>query len=156
MQSTEVICKVNNEDVVGAAPTGDAPTTSEWSTILLPIKLWLTLEIWPFISYMTSQALQEWCRYYEANKLSCKHEESEIWLILHQFYSCRYLQPDSSEKDITLHHFTTITEFNTLWWPVATTTTLWGDPIGLWMLFDYLISWECDLVQSDWLVPTSK
>ena len=25
---------VENEDVVGAAPTGDAPTTSEWSTIL--------------------------------------------------------------------------------------------------------------------------
>ena len=25
--------KVENEDVVGAAPTGDAPTTSEWSTI---------------------------------------------------------------------------------------------------------------------------
>ena len=28
--------EVENEDVVGAAPTGDAPTTSEWSTILLP------------------------------------------------------------------------------------------------------------------------
>ena len=26
-------CVVENEDVVGAAPTGDAPTTSEWSTI---------------------------------------------------------------------------------------------------------------------------
>ena len=25
--------KAENEDVVGAAPTGDAPTTSEWSTI---------------------------------------------------------------------------------------------------------------------------
>ena len=24
---------VENEDVIGAAPTGDAPTTSEWSTI---------------------------------------------------------------------------------------------------------------------------
>ena len=29
--------KVENEDVVGAVPTGDAPTTSVWSTILLPI-----------------------------------------------------------------------------------------------------------------------
>ena len=27
-----------NEDVVAAAPTGDAPTTSEWSASLLPIK----------------------------------------------------------------------------------------------------------------------
>ena len=26
-------CQVENEDVVGAAPTGDAPTTSEWSRI---------------------------------------------------------------------------------------------------------------------------
>ena len=24
---------LENEDVVGVAPTGDAPTTSEWSTI---------------------------------------------------------------------------------------------------------------------------
>ena len=28
-QSTEAKCQVENEDVVGAAPTGDAPTTSE-------------------------------------------------------------------------------------------------------------------------------
>ena len=30
---------MENEDVVGAAPTGDAPNTSEWSTILLPTKV---------------------------------------------------------------------------------------------------------------------
>ena len=35
-----------NEDVVGAAPTGDVPTTSEWSTILLPTNMCLTLEVW--------------------------------------------------------------------------------------------------------------
>ena len=29
----EAKCWVESEDVVGAAPTGDAPTTSEWSTI---------------------------------------------------------------------------------------------------------------------------
>ena len=34
----EAMCSVENEDVVGAAPTGDAPTTSEGSTISLPIK----------------------------------------------------------------------------------------------------------------------
>ena len=34
---------VENEDVVGAAPTGDAPTTSEWSTILLPTRVRLIL-----------------------------------------------------------------------------------------------------------------
>ena len=36
---------VENEDVVGAAPTGDAPTTSEWSTILLPTMVCLILEV---------------------------------------------------------------------------------------------------------------
>ena len=36
---------VENEDVVGAAPTGGALTTSEWSTILLPTKVWLIIEI---------------------------------------------------------------------------------------------------------------
>ena len=38
LKSVEAGCYSEIEDVVGAAPTGDAPTTSEWSTILLPIK----------------------------------------------------------------------------------------------------------------------
>ena len=41
-------CSVQNKGVVGAAPTGDAPTTSEWSTIVLPIKVRLILEVWRF------------------------------------------------------------------------------------------------------------
>ena len=32
--------------MVGAAPTGDAPTTSGWSTIMLPTKMLFVLEIW--------------------------------------------------------------------------------------------------------------
>ena len=44
-QSIEARCLVENEDVVGAAPTGDAPTTSELSTILLPTKVRLNLEV---------------------------------------------------------------------------------------------------------------
>ena len=44
-ESLEAGCQVANEDVVGAAPTGGAPTTSEWSTILLPTKVWLILEV---------------------------------------------------------------------------------------------------------------
>ena len=38
---------VGNEDVVGAAPTGDgdAPTTSEWSTILLPNNVRFILDV---------------------------------------------------------------------------------------------------------------
>ena len=43
-QSIEAMCLVENEDVVGAAPIGDAPTTSELSTILLPTKVRLILE----------------------------------------------------------------------------------------------------------------
>ena len=37
--------QVENEDVVGAAPTGDTPTISEWSTFLLPIKMYVMLEV---------------------------------------------------------------------------------------------------------------
>ena len=49
-QSIEAWCEVENKDVVGAALIGDAPTTSEWSTILLPAKVWLILEVlWYFI-----------------------------------------------------------------------------------------------------------
>ena len=44
-ESLEAKCQVENEDVVGAAPTGDAPITSERSTILLPTKVRLILEI---------------------------------------------------------------------------------------------------------------
>ena len=47
-QSNEAKCLVDNEDVVGAAPTGDAPTTSELSTILLPTKVRLILETWRY------------------------------------------------------------------------------------------------------------
>ena len=35
---------MDNDDVIGAAQAGDAPTTSEWSTIYLPIKVQLILE----------------------------------------------------------------------------------------------------------------
>ena len=37
---------LSNEDVVGAAPTSDAPNTSEWSKILLPTDICLILEFW--------------------------------------------------------------------------------------------------------------
>ena len=42
--------KSGNEDVAGAAPTGDAPTTSEWSTILLPTKVRLILEVLQYVN----------------------------------------------------------------------------------------------------------
>ena len=40
-QSIEARCWVKNEDAVGTMQTSDAPTTSEWSTILLPNKVQL-------------------------------------------------------------------------------------------------------------------
>ena len=43
-QSIEARCQVGNEDV-GAVPTGDAPTPSQWPTILLPTNVQLILEI---------------------------------------------------------------------------------------------------------------
>ena len=39
------------EDVVGAAPTGDASTVSEWSTILLPTKVRFILKVWRYYEY---------------------------------------------------------------------------------------------------------
>ena len=50
VQYIETRCSVDNEDVIGAAPTGDALSTSEWSTILLPTKVRLILKIWGSIS----------------------------------------------------------------------------------------------------------
>ena len=40
---------MDNEDVVGAAPTGNAPTTSELSTMISPTKVQLILEVWQYI-----------------------------------------------------------------------------------------------------------
>ena len=48
-QSIEARCLVENEDVVGAAPTGDALNTSEWSTNWLPTKVWLILEVLQYV-----------------------------------------------------------------------------------------------------------
>ena len=39
---------LSDQHAVGAAPTGDAPTTSEWSTIILPTEVWLILEVWRY------------------------------------------------------------------------------------------------------------
>ena len=57
-QPIEARCSVGNEDVVGAAPTGDAPTTSEWSTIMLSAKVRLILEIWRYV-YLTQKRIHD-------------------------------------------------------------------------------------------------
>ena len=50
----QAYCKIENEGVVGAAPTGDAPTASEWSTRLLPTMVPLILNVWWYIVYGTT------------------------------------------------------------------------------------------------------
>ena len=55
-QSNKARCQVEIEDVVGAAPTGDAPTTSEWSTILLPTNVRLILETWRYVFVVNNTA----------------------------------------------------------------------------------------------------
>ena len=59
-QSIEARCWVENEDVVGAAPTGDAPTTSEWSTILLPTVVRLILKVLRYV-YAPANGTKIWC-----------------------------------------------------------------------------------------------
>ena len=54
-QFIEAKCEVENEDVVGAAPRGDAPTTSEWSINVLPTELRPILEIWRYVSFIEHQ-----------------------------------------------------------------------------------------------------
>ena len=51
VQYIETRCWVENEDGIGAAPTDDAPTTSECSTSLLPTMVRLILEIWRQVGY---------------------------------------------------------------------------------------------------------
>ena len=48
-QSIEANFLVDNEDVVGALPIGDAPTTSEWSRVLLPNKVPIILEVCRYV-----------------------------------------------------------------------------------------------------------
>ena len=48
-QSIGAKCLDENEDAIGAAPTGDGPTTSGWPTLLLPTKVPLILEMWRHI-----------------------------------------------------------------------------------------------------------
>ena len=48
---------MDNEDVVGATPTGDAPTTSELSIVILPTKVHLILEVWWYIFKIQTSSL---------------------------------------------------------------------------------------------------
>ena len=64
VSSCRCLCAVvKNEDVVGAAPAGDAPTTSEWSTSLLPTKMRLILQIWQYLFHFIIEQWQQICNF---------------------------------------------------------------------------------------------
>ena len=69
--------EVENEDVVGAAPTGDAPTTSEWSTILLPTRVRLILKTLRYtqICCMKKQSCES---FFCISHIECKIAEAKI------------------------------------------------------------------------------
>ena len=83
-QSNEARCQVENEDVVGAAPTGDAPTTSEWLTILLPTKVRLILETWRYVTHddiiIWKRFLHDWA--FVRGSMSQKTSDIEFWYFL--------------------------------------------------------------------------
>ena len=70
-QSIQARCWVENEDVVGAATTGDAPTTFEWSTIVLSTKVWVISKVWEYVIVLL----------YQAN-LQLKYREIQLSIIL--------------------------------------------------------------------------
>ena len=76
VKSIEARCKVENEDVVGVAPTGDAPTTSEWSTISLPLSA-------TYIRDLTV-CINQWCYVI----IIIKWEESTLPIVSYFFRCC--------------------------------------------------------------------
>ena len=62
----EAMCSVENKEIFGAASTGYAPTTSEWSTILLPIKVRLILEVLKFYDDIVD-------KYFQLNQPASNH-----------------------------------------------------------------------------------
>ena len=58
-QSIIARCLIENEDVAGAAPTGEASTTSKWSTILLPTQVRLIIEVWHCLFWMEETCYHE-------------------------------------------------------------------------------------------------
>ena len=82
--------------------TGDAPTTSEWSTILLPTMMWLILEVWWYlVSYegiLRAQLslLANWCEKMEVFWISIQLAKAIHWYI--EPYTCLYNIQTSSCK----------------------------------------------------------
>ena len=69
-QFIEARCYVENEDVVGVVPIGDAPTTSVWSTILLHTQVRLILQVWWYVQVLGYQPIECWSTHWPVEDLN--------------------------------------------------------------------------------------
>ena len=98
-QSTEALCSVKNEDVVEAAPTGDAPTTSELSTISMPIKVPLMIEVRQYFIHSmcltgrTVKIMQSKIDQFQRCRRSSWPVANERWIMTHTLLAKRLLHP---------------------------------------------------------------
>ena len=90
-QSNEARCWVENEDVVGAAPTGNAPTTSKWSTNFIahsvgaPYIRDLTVILPEYCSLSTRRVNTFWPKQngwqYADNICKCIFFNEKVWIL---------------------------------------------------------------------------
>ena len=66
----------------------DAPTTFEWSTILLPTKVWLILEVWQYFLYLSLSCLTYWSQ----DKMVCSLVEERIFKSKFLYENCIWIQ----------------------------------------------------------------
>ena len=71
-------CYVDNEDVFWAAPTGDAPTTSELSTVILPTNIRLILEVWREVTFQVNTTHVSGAGYSENSEQRIKFESGYL------------------------------------------------------------------------------
>ena len=69
--------------LVGAAPTGDAPTTTEWSTIYLPTKVRFILETWRYVAFLGELAPGTRHPHHDGELTSCYHDTFLPWDLYH-------------------------------------------------------------------------
>ena len=84
--------EVENKNVVGAVPTGDAPTTSEWSTILLPSKVHFILKVWGYTSICETNFKYKKAPYLVIVDISLWHDVSLHPQFVPEEYDAFFLQ----------------------------------------------------------------
>ena len=157
-QPNEARCSVENEDVVGAAPTGDAPTTSEWLTILLLTKVRLILETWRYIlnhpirsqiAYVTTAELSwlmqifyaiQWLfldQWFSFTRLELWAEKNNICKMVCRMSRCRHEASPNMKQPITGTFDVLVFQLGFKWYCCdmdSTTGIHWG-PFYCWSFF---------------------